>query len=82
MRAGLVGGARVVAVATGLFGVDELVAAGADVVLADLVDVDGVVAALDRVRELGPTGPRSGRRGVGFVGLAPDEVEAAGVGIE
>lgn len=59
VRAGLVGGARVVAVATGLFGVDELVAAGADVVLADLVDVDAFVAALDRVRELGPAGPRS-----------------------
>jgi phosphoglycolate phosphatase-like HAD superfamily hydrolase len=39
------GGARAVAVATGPFGADELAAAGADAVLADLRDTDAVVAA-------------------------------------
>jgi phosphoglycolate phosphatase len=58
VHAGLGDGARVIAVATGLFGVDELAAAGADVVLADLVDVDAFVAAVQRVGELGATGAR------------------------
>ena len=39
------GGARAVAVATGPFGAEDLAAAGADVVLADLRDVEAVVAA-------------------------------------
>jgi phosphoglycolate phosphatase len=40
------GGARAVAVATGPYGVDELKAAGADVVLADLRDTDRALAAI------------------------------------
>jgi phosphoglycolate phosphatase-like HAD superfamily hydrolase len=44
--AGRDGGARVVAVATGPFRVDELDATGADVVLPDLRDTDRVLAAI------------------------------------
>ena len=40
------GGARSIAVATGSHGVDELRASGADVVFADLSDVDAVIDAL------------------------------------
>jgi len=40
-------GARVIAVATGGHGVDELRACGADVVFEDLSDVDAVLAAID-----------------------------------
>jgi phosphoglycolate phosphatase len=40
------GGARAVAVATGPYGVDELKATGADVVLADLRDTDRALAAI------------------------------------
>jgi phosphoglycolate phosphatase-like HAD superfamily hydrolase len=44
--AGLVTGARTVGVATGSFTMDELVAAGARVVLPDLTDTDAVLAAV------------------------------------
>jgi phosphoglycolate phosphatase-like HAD superfamily hydrolase len=40
------GGARAVAVATGPFGADELLAAGADAVLPDLRDTGAVVEAV------------------------------------
>ncbi len=40
-------GARVIAVATGGHGVDELRACGADVVFEDLTDLDAVLAAID-----------------------------------
>jgi len=46
VAAGRQGGARVVAVATGSFGADELRAAGAEVVLPSLEDTDTVVAAV------------------------------------
>jgi phosphoglycolate phosphatase-like HAD superfamily hydrolase len=46
VAAGRDGGARVVAVATGLYGVDELEATGADAVLPDLRDTDRVLAAI------------------------------------
>jgi phosphoglycolate phosphatase-like HAD superfamily hydrolase len=46
VAAGRDGGARVVAVATGPYGVEELGAAGADAVLPDLRDTDGVLAAI------------------------------------
>ncbi len=46
VAAGRQGGARVVAVATGRTSAAELRAAGADVVLPDLTDVDAVVAAV------------------------------------
>ena len=46
VRAARVNHARAVAVATGSTGVAELAAAGADVVLADLVDVDAAVRAI------------------------------------
>jgi phosphoglycolate phosphatase len=59
VEAGLTGGARVIAVATGVSSVDELKVAGADVVLADLQDVGAFMDALQRARELGPTSPRS-----------------------
>lgn len=59
VQAGLVGGARVIAVATGLFGVNELAEAGADVVLAGLADTNASVRALERVREMGPTLPQA-----------------------
>jgi phosphoglycolate phosphatase-like HAD superfamily hydrolase len=44
--AGRAGGARVVAVATGPYGVDELEATGADAVLPDLRDTERVLAAI------------------------------------
>jgi phosphoglycolate phosphatase-like HAD superfamily hydrolase len=51
VAAGRDGGVRVVAVATGPYGVDELRAVGADAVLPDLRDTDGALAAI-----LGPDG--------------------------
>jgi phosphoglycolate phosphatase-like HAD superfamily hydrolase len=51
VTAGRDGGARVVAVATGPYGVDELEATGADAVLPDLRDTERVLAAI-----LGPSG--------------------------
>jgi phosphoglycolate phosphatase len=53
VAAGREGGARVVAVATGPYGVSELRAAGADVVLPDLRDTDAALAAI-----LGDATPR------------------------
>jgi phosphoglycolate phosphatase-like HAD superfamily hydrolase len=46
VAAGRAGGARVVAVATGPFGVDELAATDADAVLPDLRDTGAAVAAI------------------------------------
>jgi phosphoglycolate phosphatase len=46
VEAALATGARVVAVATGSYGAAELAAAGAHVVLPDLIDADQVVAAV------------------------------------
>ena len=46
VRAAHDGGARVVAVASGPYGTDELEQAGADVVLADLSDADRAIAAV------------------------------------
>lgn len=46
VRAGRVGGARTIAVATGRTGADELRAAGADVVLDDLRDTEALTRAL------------------------------------
>lgn len=58
VQAGMVGGARVIAVATGVSSVEDLQAAGADVVLPALRDVDAFLAAVETVRQMGPTGPR------------------------
>ena len=63
VEAGLVAGARVIGVATGICSVDELTAARADAVRPDLADVDAFLAVLDRVRRLGPTGPRMSQSG-------------------
>lgn len=57
--AALVGGGRIIAVATGVDGVDELVEAGADVVLDGLADVDAFLSALEAVRAMGPVGARA-----------------------
>jgi len=46
VAAGRAGGARVVAVATGPFGPDELAPAGADAVLPDLRDTERAIAAI------------------------------------
>ena len=59
VEAGLVGGARVIAVATGVSSIDELRHSGADAVLPDLTDVDAFVDTLKEVIALGPTGPRA-----------------------
>jgi phosphoglycolate phosphatase-like HAD superfamily hydrolase len=59
VEAGLVGGARVIGVATGVARLEELQAAGADVALPGLADVDAFMAALRTVQALGPTAPRS-----------------------
>jgi hypothetical protein len=59
VEAGLVGGARVLAVATGAYSPAQLWAAGADAVLADLNDPDGFERHLNKVIDAGPTGARS-----------------------
>lgn len=59
VEAGLVGGARVIGVATGVASIEELQAAGADVALGGLEDADAFMAALRTVQELGPPAPRS-----------------------
>jgi phosphoglycolate phosphatase-like HAD superfamily hydrolase len=46
VAAGRTGGARVVAVATGSYGVDDLMAADADAVLEDLRDTEAALAAI------------------------------------
>jgi phosphoglycolate phosphatase len=46
VAAGRAGGARVVAVATGPYRVEELEASGADAVLPDLRDTDRALAAI------------------------------------
>lgn len=58
VEAALTGGAWVVGVGTGRFAPAELRSAGADVVLADLSDLDGFLGVLDGMRERGPVGPR------------------------
>jgi phosphoglycolate phosphatase len=57
--AGLTGGARVIAVATGVSSIEELRESGADAVVADLTDVDAFVAVVHRVVAMGPTGARA-----------------------
>jgi phosphoglycolate phosphatase-like HAD superfamily hydrolase len=54
VMAGRDGGARVIAVATGLDSQEDLREAGADVVLATLEDVDAFCEALEEVRVAGP----------------------------
>ncbi len=44
------GGAKVIAVASGVHGVDELVACGPDATLPDLVDTQAFLATLAAVR--------------------------------
>ncbi|MGW1071661.1 HAD family hydrolase [Streptomyces sp. NPDC002537] len=51
VKAGTAHGVRTVAVATGRSGIEDLRAAGADAVLADLTDTCRVLAALDGQRE-------------------------------
>ncbi|MGL5865356.1 MAG: HAD family hydrolase [Dermatophilaceae bacterium] len=58
VQAGLGGGARVVAVASGVDVVEDLEGAGADAVLPSLADVDAFFEAFERVRSLGPATPR------------------------
>jgi phosphoglycolate phosphatase len=60
VAAGLFGGAKVVGVATGEATVDELRAAGAHDVLADLADTAAVVEAIGRVSEVRLSVPASG----------------------
>lgn len=50
VQAGLDGGARVLAVATGVFGSETLVSAGADTVLEDLRDTEAFVTAVRAFR--------------------------------
>ncbi|PPK94229.1 phosphoglycolate phosphatase-like HAD superfamily hydrolase [Kineococcus xinjiangensis] len=59
VEAGLDGGARVIAVATGISSVEELREAGAHAVLPGLEDADAFMDALRTVRELGPATPRA-----------------------
>jgi phosphoglycolate phosphatase-like HAD superfamily hydrolase len=54
VEAGLLGGAHVIAVATGEYDAEQLAAAGAGVVLADLRDTDAVVRAVLALREAQP----------------------------
>jgi phosphoglycolate phosphatase len=58
VKAGIEGGARVIAVATGIYPRADLAAAGADVVLDDLADVDGFMDTLRSVIRLGPVPSR------------------------
>lgn len=59
VEAGLAGGARVLAVATGSYSVAQLWAAGVDDVITDLADVEGFERHLAKVIEAGPVGVRS-----------------------
>jgi phosphoglycolate phosphatase-like HAD superfamily hydrolase len=54
VTAGRDGGARVIAVATGMDSREDLDRSGADVALASLVDVSAFCRAVDAVRTLGP----------------------------
>ena len=60
VEAALASGASVVGVATGRHAADELVDAGAHVVLADLTNTGEVVAAIDEVVRPAGRGPRTG----------------------
>lgn len=63
VQAGIVGGAQVIAVANGDFGIDDLAAAGADAVLTDLTTVASTVLTLvDGPRLVG--GDNASRSGV------------------
>jgi phosphoglycolate phosphatase-like HAD superfamily hydrolase len=61
VQAGITGGARVIAVATGNYPGPELASAGADVVRSDLADVDAFMAALTTFAGLGPVAARRGQ---------------------
>jgi phosphoglycolate phosphatase len=63
VEAGLVGGARVLAVATGAYSPTQLRAAGAEDVITDLTDPDGFERHLHKVIDAGPTGARSAGSG-------------------
>jgi phosphoglycolate phosphatase len=58
VKAGIEGGARVIAVATGIYSRGELTAAGADIVLDDLANVDIFMDTLRTVLRLGPVPSR------------------------
>lgn len=58
VKAGVDGGARTIAVTTGLFSRQELAEAGADVVLNDLADVGDFMDNLWRIVRLGPVPSR------------------------
>lgn len=51
VKAGIDGGAKVLGVATGVFDIDALTQAGADLVLPDLTDTDAVLRAVRTLRE-------------------------------
>jgi phosphoglycolate phosphatase len=63
VEAGLVGGARVLAVATGAYSPAQLWAAGAHAVIPDLTDPDGFEHHLRKVIDAGPVGVSSGLPG-------------------
>jgi predicted hydrolase (HD superfamily) len=77
VEAGLVGGARVLAVATGAYSPAQLWAAGADAVVADLADLDGFAHHLHKVIDAGPAGARSEGSGNSSTGAA-DTTSLAG----
>lgn len=54
VKAGIDGGARLIAVATGIFSRQELEATAADIVLDGLADVEAFMNALSTVRHIGP----------------------------
>lgn len=70
VEAGLVGGARVLAVATGAYSAAQLWTAGADAVIADLTDPDGFEHHLHKVIDAGPTGVRTAGSGHPSAGAA------------
>ena len=57
--AALVGGGRIIAVATGVNTAEELAEAGADAVIEGLYDVNAFLAALEKVQAMGVVGPRA-----------------------
>lgn len=63
VEAGLVGGARVLAVATGAYSPERLWAAGADAVITDLTDPEGFEHHLRKVIDAGPPDVRSAGSG-------------------
>jgi HAD-hyrolase-like len=79
VEAGLLGGARVMAVATGSYSAAQLRAAGADAVVSSLADAPEVQRHLNELIKQGPPGVRSGNPSDQPAGTAAQEELQAGI---